>query len=278
VTEREFPPDPPPASLVLGDEQDSRHVVMPSWRERGLELGDLPLVAFSQGDVGHVGNCTSIRRVVGELGHEQSHHAIERLRRIDGQVQGVRPSQGSGEPERERWLSSQGASHPPADGGVQALGRHERVDERDVGRHAECGVRHVRDPEALEIGRQAYLDRQRRFPLGRSLDAHRASVGSGDTLRSGRPRGGPPVPKQYTRLTTPLVRDGDRRTGTLRPAGWDEALGRTVAGLQAAGAAHGPQTFGIFSCSKATNEVNFAAQKFSRVVLGSNNIDSCNRT
>ena len=46
----------------------------------------------------------------------------------------------------------------------------------------------------------------------------------------------------------------------------------------AAGAKHGPTTFGIFSCSKATNEVNFAAQKFARAVLGSNNIDSCNRT
>jgi len=90
------------------------------------------------------------------------------------------------------------------------------------------------------------------------------------------------VPKNYTRLTTPLVRDGmvdgDRRTGTLRPATWDEALARTVEGLQKAGAAHGPSTFGLFSCSKATNEVNFAAQKFSRTVLGSNNIDSCNRT
>jgi formate dehydrogenase major subunit len=41
---------------------------------------------------------------------------------------------------------------------------------------------------------------------------------------------------------------------------------------------HGPTTFGTFSCSKATNEVNFAAQKFSRAILGSNNIDSCNRT
>ena len=88
--------------------------------------------------------------------------------------------------------------------------------------------------------------------------------------------------KSYTRLTTPLVRDGivdgDRNTGTLRPATWDEALERTVAGFRAAKAAHGPTTFGIFSCSKATNEVNFAAQKFSRTVLGSNNIDSCNRT
>jgi len=84
------------------------------------------------------------------------------------------------------------------------------------------------------------------------------------------------LPKDYVRLTQPLVRD--TRGGAFRPTTWDEALDRTVAGLRAAGAAHGPQTFGVFSCSKSTNEVNFAAQKFSRVVLGSNNIDSCNRT
>ena len=86
------------------------------------------------------------------------------------------------------------------------------------------------------------------------------------------------MPKEYVRLTTPLVRDGDRRTGTLRPATWDEALTRVVDGLQAAGAAHGSKTYGFFSCSKSTNEVNYAAQKFVRTVLGSNNIDSCNRT
>ena len=82
--------------------------------------------------------------------------------------------------------------------------------------------------------------------------------------------------KPYVRLTQPLVRDA--KGTALRPASWDEALDRVVAGFQAAKAAHGPTTFGTFSCSKATNEVNFAAQKFSRVVLGSNNIDSCNRT
>ena len=86
------------------------------------------------------------------------------------------------------------------------------------------------------------------------------------------------MPREYVRLTTPLVRDGDRRTGVLRPASWDEALDRAADGLRAAGATHGARTYGVFSCSKATNEVNFAAQKFSRVVLGSNNIDSCNRT
>jgi formate dehydrogenase major subunit len=84
------------------------------------------------------------------------------------------------------------------------------------------------------------------------------------------------VPKSYVRLTQPLVRDS--KGGPLRPASWDEALDRSVAGFRAAHEQHGPTTFGVFSCSKATNEVNFAAQKFSRVVLGSNNIDSCNRT
>jgi len=84
------------------------------------------------------------------------------------------------------------------------------------------------------------------------------------------------VPKDYTRLTQPLVRDS--KDAALRPATWDEALNRVVEGFQAAKAAHGPTTFGVFSCSKATNEVNFAAQKLSRAVLGSNNIDSCNRT
>jgi formate dehydrogenase major subunit len=87
------------------------------------------------------------------------------------------------------------------------------------------------------------------------------------------------MPREYSRLTAPLVRDGDRRSGApLRPATWDEALGRAVDGLRAAAASHGPWSVGTFSCSKSTNEVNYAAQKLSRVVLGSNNIDRCNRT
>ena len=85
------------------------------------------------------------------------------------------------------------------------------------------------------------------------------------------------MPKQYVRLTQPLVRDGGK-SGQLRPATWDEALDRVAAGLRAAGEKHGPRTYGIFSCSRSTNELNFVAGKFSRVVLGSNNIDSCNRT
>ena len=77
---------------------------------------------------------------------------------------------------------------------------------------------------------------------------------------------------KYPRLTHPLVREG----GELRTASWDEALDRAAAGFRKA-LDEGTET-GIFSCSKTTNELNFAAQKFSRVALRSNNIDSCNRT
>lgn len=72
------------------------------------------------------------------------------------------------------------------------------------------------------------------------------------------------------RLTTPLV----RRNGELAPASWDEALTAAAAGLEA----RKGDAVGMFSCSKGTNEMNYLAQKFGRVVLESNNIDSCNRT
>lgn len=75
---------------------------------------------------------------------------------------------------------------------------------------------------------------------------------------------------RHVRLTEPLVREH----GVLRPATWEEALARAAAGLSGVPG----DAFGMFSCSKATNEMNYAAQKFARVVMGSNNVDSCNRT
>jgi predicted molibdopterin-dependent oxidoreductase YjgC len=79
---------------------------------------------------------------------------------------------------------------------------------------------------------------------------------------------------KQVRLTQPLVREN----GTLRPASWDEALDRAAAGFAVARERGATKSFGMFSCSKATNEMNYAAQKFTRAVMGSNNIDSCNRT
>jgi predicted molibdopterin-dependent oxidoreductase YjgC len=79
---------------------------------------------------------------------------------------------------------------------------------------------------------------------------------------------------KQVRLTEPLVRDN----GRLRPASWDEALDRAATGFAVARERDATRSFGMFSCSKATNEMNYAAQKFTRSVMGSNNIDSCNRT
>ena len=84
-------------------------------------------------------------------------------------------------------------------------------------------------------------------------------------------------PKSYARLTTPLVRDGGKK-GALRPATWDEAFDRAAKGFRKVVDLHGAKSLGMFSCSKSTNEMNYAAQKFARVIFGSNNIDSCNRT
>ena len=80
--------------------------------------------------------------------------------------------------------------------------------------------------------------------------------------------------RAYDRLTQPLVREH----GALRPASWDEALDRAAAGFARARETDASTSFGLFSCSKATNEMNYLAQKFARQVMGSNNIDSCNRT
>jgi formate dehydrogenase major subunit len=76
------------------------------------------------------------------------------------------------------------------------------------------------------------------------------------------------------RLTVPLVREGD----AFRPASWEAALDLVAERFSLARARDATTSFGMFSCSKATNEMNFLAQKFARQVMGSNNVDSCNRT
>ncbi|OIJ97425.1 hypothetical protein BIV25_14310 [Streptomyces sp. MUSC 14] len=78
-------------------------------------------------------------------------------------------------------------------------------------------------------------------------------------------------PKTYTRLTHPLLRDA--RNKPFRQATWEEVLDRAADGF-----ARHRGAFGMFSCARATNEMNYVAQKFARVVMGTNNVDSCNRT
>ncbi len=75
---------------------------------------------------------------------------------------------------------------------------------------------------------------------------------------------------RYERLTTPMV----RIDGELRATDWDTALAVAATGFER----NPGRATGMFSCSKATNEMNYVAQKFARTVLGTNNVDSCNRT
>jgi formate dehydrogenase major subunit len=76
------------------------------------------------------------------------------------------------------------------------------------------------------------------------------------------------------RLTQPLVREN----GVHRTATWDEAFDRVAQAFRRSIEKKDPRNFGMFSCSKTTNELNYTAQKFVRTVMGTNNIDSCNRT
>ena len=76
--------------------------------------------------------------------------------------------------------------------------------------------------------------------------------------------------------STDHAADPSRRRAV--PASWEDALDCAAAGLARARTTPTTRSFGIFSCSKSTNEMNFLAQKFARQVMGTNNIDSCNRT
>ena len=71
------------------------------------------------------------------------------------------------------------------------------------------------------------------------------------------------------RLTTPLIKEGDE----FRPAGWDEALDLIADRLSQY---RGP-SFATLCSAKATNEDGYVQQKFSRLVMQSNNIDHCTR-
>ncbi len=75
------------------------------------------------------------------------------------------------------------------------------------------------------------------------------------------------------RLKYPLIKKG----GGYRKAGWEEA-GSLIAGkFSGIREKHGPDSLGILSSAKCTNEENFLIMKFARAVLGTNNIDHCAR-
>jgi formate dehydrogenase (NADP+) alpha subunit len=87
------------------------------------------------------------------------------------------------------------------------------------------------------------------------------------------------------RLTHPLIRrENVAKSVTLteisqvfREANWDEALDRVAKGIAQTVDHYGPDSIGLLSSAKCTNEDNYVFQKFARAVLGTNNVDHCAR-
>lgn len=87
------------------------------------------------------------------------------------------------------------------------------------------------------------------------------------------------------RLTRPLIRLEDMPKdvpledprAAFREATWDEALDRVADRLRQARSRSGPDSIGVLSSAKCTNEDNYIIQKFARAALGTNNVDHCAR-
>jgi len=71
------------------------------------------------------------------------------------------------------------------------------------------------------------------------------------------------------RLTSPLI----KRNGEFVKADWDEALDLVADNFSK----NKGEKFAAISSAKATNEDNYVLQKFTRAVMGTNNIDHCAR-
>ena len=76
------------------------------------------------------------------------------------------------------------------------------------------------------------------------------------------------------RLTTPLI----KKDGKFVEASWDEALDLVAAKFKELKDKYGPDSFAALSSARCTNEENFLVQKFTRAVMGTNNVDHCART
>src|SRR3972149_9537678 len=76
------------------------------------------------------------------------------------------------------------------------------------------------------------------------------------------------------RLTTPLI----KADGRFREATWDEALGLVASRFRDTKERHGPDAFCLWASARTGSEPNYLFQKFSRAVIGTNNVDNCART
>ena len=69
-----------------------------------------------------------------------------------------------------------------------------------------------------------------------------------------------------------------RKNGVLEVVSWDEALDFTAAKIKEIVTRDGADVFSAFGSGRISNENNYAIQKFTRAVIGTNNVDHCART
>jgi predicted molibdopterin-dependent oxidoreductase YjgC len=75
------------------------------------------------------------------------------------------------------------------------------------------------------------------------------------------------------RLQTPLI----KKDGQFVEATWEEALSLVAEKMATVKAESGPDSMAVLASAKCTNEENYLLQKFTRAVIGTNNIDHCAR-
>ena len=75
------------------------------------------------------------------------------------------------------------------------------------------------------------------------------------------------------RVTAPMIKEN----GDWREVTWEEALTLAADKLSSIIAQHGSDSVAVLGSARATNEENYLAQKFARVVAGTNNVDCCAR-
>jgi predicted molibdopterin-dependent oxidoreductase YjgC len=68
-----------------------------------------------------------------------------------------------------------------------------------------------------------------------------------------------------------------KKNGKQVEASWEEALELVARKLSAIKSESGPDSIGVVTSARITNEDNYLAQKFTRAVLKTNNIDHCAR-
>jgi formate dehydrogenase major subunit len=75
------------------------------------------------------------------------------------------------------------------------------------------------------------------------------------------------------RITQPMI----RKNGEWKNVRWQDAITFTADNLRRILKTHASDSVGVLGSARATNEDNYLAQKFARVVLGTNNVDCCAR-